>query len=106
MLYKCEILLVMMAIFLPLGAQEAKNAPDSANNERTILHMTETQQLQVESKIKDFKIIQLQFAQLIILIKQSNGWGDDVVYDAETNNFYRLNKKTAEKPAKEKPPEK
>jgi len=87
-----------------LTAQTEKNKPAAVSGDKTALHPTEIQQLQLESTIKDFKIIQLQFTQLITQIKQTNGWGDDVVYDVEHNTFYRQ-PKTAEKQPEQKTPE-
>lgn len=94
---KLLIVLLFVCTMLPVPVHgQTTTASSAATNVPVVLHMTELQQLQIEAKIKDFQILQLQFAQLITQIKQANQWGDDVMYDAQKNVFYRQSTTTAE----------
>lgn len=66
-------------------ATQAAAAPE-------VLPVSELEQSQTDGIIKDFQILQLKFANRIAEIKKAHNWGDDVLYDANQNKFYRLPK--------------
>lgn len=64
-----------------------------------VLPVSELEQAQTDGILKDFQILQLKFANRIAEIKKAHNWGEDVLYDANQNKFYRLPKPEA-KPKK------
>lgn len=60
--------------------------------------VTPLEQAQLEGDLKDFQILRLKFENRIAGIRKAHGWGDDVMYDANQNKFFRLPKPAEAKP--------
>lgn len=92
--------LTFLALVVVWSAAAIGAAQDKPATAPEVQAISEVEELRLTVQIKDFQLAQVKFAGTIAEIKKAHGWGDDVLYDANQNKFYRVGKPAAKAEAK------